>query len=36
MPPVRIAIPRAVDGVSCIRPIAPDDDFALVSNFDSW
>ena len=28
LPPVRIAMPCAVAGVSCIRPIAPDDDFA--------
>ena len=31
LPPVRIAIPCAVSGVSCIRPIAPDDDFARSS-----
>ena len=35
-PPVRMAIPCAVDGVSCIRPIAPDDDCADGLNFDSW
>ena len=31
LPCVRIAIPRAVDGVICISPIAPDDDFALAA-----
>ena len=28
-------MPCAVDGSSCISPIAPDDDFALALNFDS-
>ena len=36
LPPVRTAMPCAVEGVICIRPIAPDDDFADLSNFDSW
>ena len=28
--------PSAVAGVICISPIAPDDDFASLRNFDSW
>ena len=36
VPPVRTAIPFAVDGVSCIRPIAPERDRAPAWNFDSW
>ena len=34
-PPVRIAIPFAVAGWSCMSPIAPALDFASARNFDS-
>ena len=36
VPPVRIAIPLAVDGVSCISPTAPDVERRVGWNFDSW
>lgn len=36
VPPVRRAMPFAVEGVSCISPIAPAEETAVGRNLDSW